>query len=156
MRKIALHVAKGLAHCHERGVIHHDVKSANVLVDGSYNAKVANFGLAGPPRPPTPDGVSGTYQYMAPEVLSGEPHSRKSDVYAFGVLLCEMIAGAPPFQALDAMQAAQHVLNDNARPDIPRHCTRAYADVIQSCWAAAPAARPHFDDVVRVLETNTK
>ncbi len=78
IRKIALQVAEGLAHLQERNIVHRDVKASNILVDGAYNAKLGDFGLAGPPGPSSAAGVSGTYQYMAPEILSGAPHSSKS------------------------------------------------------------------------------
>lgn len=156
IRKIAIQVVKGMAHMHERGIIHRDLKSGNVLLDTAYNAKVGDFGLAGPPRPSSNAGACGTYQYMAPEILAGEPHSMYSDVYAFGVLLSEMIAGRPPFDGMEPMQAAQSVLNESARPTIPPHAQRPYVAIIQACWGAAPSARPSFEEVLRLIETTTK
>ncbi len=156
IRKIAIQVVKGMGHMHERGIIHRDLKSGNILLDTAYNAKVGDFGLAGPPQPPNHAGVSGTYQYMAPELLDGEAHSKNSDVYAFGVLLCEMIAGRPPFEGMDPMQAAQTVLNDNARPNIPPHAQRPYVAIMKACWRANPRTRPDFEEVLRLIETTTK
>lgn len=156
IRKIALQVAEGMAHMHAHGFLHRDLKSGNILVDTSYNAKIGDFGLAGPPQPPAATGVSGTYQYMAPEILSGEPHSAKSDVYAYGLVLCEMIAGVPPFSGMDAMEAAEQVMNSGARPSIPPHCLRPYASLIQLCWGGAPSSRPDFVRVAELIRTTTK
>jgi len=157
IRKIALQVAEGMKYMHEEhGIIHRDLKSANILVDTGYNAKVGDFGLAGLERPPSNTGVCGTYQYMAPEILAGEPHTEKSDVYAFGMVVNEMIAGSPPFAGMDAMQAAEQVLNNNIRPQIARHTMRNYAEIIQSAWAAPPRARPTFAQLVEKIKTTTK
>lgn len=156
IRKIALQVGEGMAHMHEHGFVHRDLKSGNILVDSSYNAKVGDFGLAGPPQPPSGNGVSGTYQYMAPEILSGEAHTEKSDVYAFAFILNEMISGTPPFSGVDPMEAAQQVLNHGGRPNIPPHCLRPYASLIQTCWGAAPSTRPDFKRVIELIKTTTK
>lgn len=156
IRKMALQLAEGLAYMEEQNIVHRDIKASNILVDGSYNAKIGDFGLAGPPMPPNDAGVSGTYQYMAPELLSGAPHSAKSDVYAYGLVVWEMISGSPPFFGVDPMEAAQQVMDANARPPIPAHCLRPYADVIQKCWRAAPVGRPSFKEVVELIKTTTK
>lgn len=156
IRKIALQLAAGMQHLEENSIVHRDLKASNVLLDGSYNVKLGDFGLAGPERPPSPHGVSGTYQYMAPEILTGAPHTVKSDVYAYGLVLCEMISGSPPFFGLEPMEAAQRVMNENARPPIPPHCQRPYANLIQSCWGAAPSIRPSFAQIIKQIETTTR
>lgn len=98
--KIALDAARGLEHLHERcnpPVIHRDFKSSNILLDSSFNAKVSDFGLAivnySDERSIE---LQGTLGYIAPEYLLDGNLSEKSDVYAFGVVLLELITGRKP------------------------------------------------------------
>lgn len=157
VRKIGLQVARGLAYLHSNGILHRDLKSSNLLVDGSYNVKLGDFGLSRPASGADHgQGLSGTYQYMAPEILAGEAQSTKSDVYAYGLVLWEMISGEPPFWGVDPLEAGRRVLQEGARPAIPPHCLRPYAALIQSCWVNAPAARPSIAEVERTIETTTK
>lgn len=161
IRKIALQLATGMAHMHARRFVHRDLKSLNILVDNGYNVKVADFGLSRPagttgvciPDPSEPAGVCGTFQYMAPEVLRGERHSFQSDVFAFAVVLCEMIAGSPPFQGVDGRVVAEKVVNDGARPTIPASCQRPYINLIEKCWATIPKKRPSFPQIIQILDS---
>jgi chitin elicitor receptor kinase 1 len=94
--QISLDAARGLEYIHEHTkptYIHRDIKSANILIDNSFRAKVADFGLAKLTDSATGTGVVGTFGYMSPEyALYGEV-SPKLDVYAFGVVLFEIISG---------------------------------------------------------------
>lgn len=157
IRKMALQVARGMAYLHENRVLHRDLKSSNLLIDGSYNVKLGDFGLARPEyEVDATAGLSGTYQYMAPEVLRGEPHTTKSDVYAYGIVLWEMVSGSPPYAGVDPVVAGKRVLEEGVRPEIPMTCQRPYAVIIQKCWATAAAARPTFPDVIALIEKMTK
>ena len=84
----------GLAHAHERGLVHGDLKPENVLVDSSGTAKLADFGQAVPVgQAPT----GGTAAYMSPEAVRGEPATPLADIYSVGALLYETLTGRPPF-----------------------------------------------------------
>src|SRR5260370_29972119 len=106
--RYAVQIADALAHAHERGVVHRDLKSANVIVTPDGRAKVLDFGLAkrvieGPEAPTRTmltevGSVAGTVTYMAPEVLRGEPADARSDLWALGVMLYEAITGTLPFR----------------------------------------------------------
>ncbi|WOK96447.1 hypothetical protein Cni_G05154 [Canna indica] len=101
---IALDVARGLEYLHDGAVppvVHRDVKSANILLDNSMTARVADFGLS---REEVVSrhvsNIRGTFGYLDPEYISSRSYTKKSDVYSFGVLLFELIAGRNPQQGL--------------------------------------------------------
>lgn len=156
IRKIALQVAEGMACMHEQGFLHRDLKSLNILTDGSYNIKIGDFGLSCRIGDVQGSGISGTYQYMAPEVLRGEPHTVKSDVFSFAQILCEMISNVPPFQGMEARQVAERVVKEDLRPPIPMSCQRAYVNLIQMCWGTMPSTRPSFPEIVELIKSTTK
>ena len=99
--RIAIHVAEALRFAHEHGVIHRDVKPANVLLSSADGgALLADFGVAFLPDRPrlTVNGTPvGTAVYMSPEQARGEPVGPRSDLYSLGVMLFELVCGRPPF-----------------------------------------------------------
>ena len=115
MRKLiamALDVAHGMEYIHSQGVIHRDLKPENVLIDEDFHLKIADFGIACPDAflDPLADDP-GTYRWMAPEMIKHKPYGRKVDVYSFGLMLWEMVAGAIPYQDMTPIQAAFAVVN---------------------------------------------
>ena len=107
--ELVLEVALGLAHTHERSVLHRDVKPANVFLTGEGNAKLGDFGTGVFQSEEGEDRV-GTAFYMGPEVFEGKPAGVKSDVYSLGILGYEVIAGKRPFVAdtYEALMVAHH------------------------------------------------
>ncbi len=101
---IAAQIADALQSAHDRGLIHRDVKPANVLLSADGRARLVDFGIARaldePGRAMTmPGTIMGTLRYMAPEQLAGQTANAASDVYGLGAILYEMLAGRPPFEA---------------------------------------------------------
>src|SRR4051812_45035450 len=97
---VAIDLGRGLAAAHRRGVVHCDIKPGNVMVTEDGVAKLVDFGLAQILREGVADTwrpMSGTPDYMAPEVWRGLPPTRRSDVYSLGAVLFELIHGTPPF-----------------------------------------------------------
>jgi serine/threonine-protein kinase len=111
--RVGAQVAEALRASHERGLVHRDVKSQNVLRTAAGDAKVADFGIARAADATTlsgPSAVLGTAKYMSPEQATGSVATPKSDLYSLGVVLYEMLTGEPPFDADDPAQArAKHV-----------------------------------------------
>ena len=143
---IAAQVADALACAHAHGVVHRDVKPANILLREDGHVKVADFGIAkaGAGNDLTRTGVvMGTAKYLSPEQVSGSPADASSDIYALGIVLYEMLCGAPPFvgdtelsTAVARLTAAPGSLRDR-RQDIPR----SLEAVVLRSLARDPAAR---------------
>jgi eukaryotic-like serine/threonine-protein kinase len=143
---VAVQVADALACAHAHGVVHRDVKPANILLREDGHVKVADFGIAkaGSGHDLTRTGVvMGTAKYLSPEQVSGNPADAGSDIYALGIVLYEMLCGAPPFvgdtdlsTAVARLTAAPGSLRDR-RQDIPR----GLEAVVLRSLARDPAAR---------------
>ena len=126
----AVQMLDGLAHAHERGIVHRDVKPSNVLLaDGQgVSVRLLDFGLARLPQAETLTAVGdvpGTLAYIAPERLAGEPATSAADVWAVGVLLWEALAGRHPFWQSSLLETARAIEAGapplaTLRPDLPR------------------------------------
>jgi serine/threonine-protein kinase len=145
---IARDIAAGLAHAHEHGIVHRDLKPSNVLFDGEGRAKIADFGVAralSDVTLTTTGAVVGTAQYMAPEQASGGAVGPESDVYAFGVILFQMLTGRPPFEVdhpvaemlAKTWQEAPPV--EELRPDAPLFLAALAASALSLDRHARPA-----------------
>ena len=157
---IARQVASGLEAVHAAGVIHRDLKPANIILDEQDCAHVTDFGIARALNAETlhtlPGSVIGTLAYMAPEQARGEPTDRRSDVYAFGLILYEMIAGGRPKTSSESALAS--LIERLAKgppplgtvvPDVPLEVER----IVKRCLAADPAERyGSFQEVLADLE----
>jgi serine/threonine-protein kinase len=143
---VAVQVADALACAHTHGVVHRDVKPANILLRQDGHVKVADFGIAkaGAGNDLTRTGVvMGTAKYLSPEQVSGSPAEASSDIYALGIVLYEMLCGAPPFvgdtelsTAVARLTAAPGSLRER-REDVPR----SLEAVVLRSLARDPVAR---------------
>ena len=152
--KQALDVARGMAYVHSLGLIHRDLKSDNLLIFGDKSIKIADFGVARievHTEGMTPE--TGTYRWMAPEMIQHRPYTHKVDVYSFGIVLWELITGMLPFQNMTAVQAAFAVVNRNVRPILPDDCLPVLREIMTRCWDPNPDVRPPFAEIVAMLES---
>ena len=126
--EIGVAVAHALAAAHAAGIVHRDVKPGNIMLTDSGQVKVLDFGIAHATRwTPLTEGpvVHGTAEYMAPEQIRGEGADPRSDVYALGVVLYELLVGHPPFHGETPLTVAYRHLEDTPtpvqteRPDVP-------------------------------------
>jgi tRNA A-37 threonylcarbamoyl transferase component Bud32 len=151
--RLGADVAAALAHAHERGIVHRDVKPQNVLLDERGNPKLTDFGIARALDTTQESRVGsyfGTAAYSSPEQLQGHKVTPKSDVYSLGTTLYHAATGGPPFAGAPIEVANQQVLK---RPDPPRErgvsMGAGLETLILDCLAKDPDERP---DAARVHE----
>lgn len=153
---VAAQVARALSYLHRHGVIHRDVKPANVLIDPRGHARLCDLGVAhvlASPRPGDAGRVLGSPAFVAPECLDGDTATAAADLYALGVLLYQGLTGRRPFsgdhRAVFAARRRQDPTPISAlNPLVPR----ALCDLVSALMARDPLARPSAEAVAERLE----
>ena len=137
--EIARQLCAGLAAAHEHGMVHPDLKPANVMLDGRGRVRITDFGLAG-----LDGGRAGTPAYMAPEQLAGDEVTQKSDIYSLGLVLYEIFTGKRAFEATTLAEMMR--IRDKSAPTHPSHIVKdidpLVERVILRCLEKNPAKRP--------------
>jgi serine/threonine protein kinase len=144
-KDLALQICSGLKEAHAQGIVHRDLKPENVMIDGSGNLKIMDFGIARSMEAVTRQtgAMVGTPAYMAPEQVSGSPVDYRTDIYSLGLMLYEMFTGKPAFSAENAIAVALKQMREDPAPprtidpSIPAPLER----IILQCLAKEPAKR---------------
>ena len=147
-------IALGMAYLYSKGVEHRDLKSLNVLLDGALRCKVTDFGLGKSESLNTVatqstmgGGAKGTPTYMAPELLQSNIFTEKGDVYAYGMIVFEVLTGELPWSGINQMQIMMQVCVQKERPPVPVSAPSDLVALMERCWAHEPDARPTFAKV---------
>ena len=148
-----IQIADALAHAHDHGIVHRDLKSSNVVIARDGRPKVLDFGLArrvstGSSEEETRSGsadtgsdrIAGTLAYMAPEQLVGAPGDPRSDIWSLGVLLYEMARGALPFHGRNQFDMTASILRSPPEP-LPPRVPPTLRAIIARCLAKEPDQR---------------
>ena len=150
-------ICEGLKYAHRHGIVHRDIKAANVIVSDTGVPRITDFGLArieDRSRITAPGSVLGTVDCMAPEQLLGEDADRRTDIWALGILFYEMIAGRNPFVRATAKETMRAIVEQPAPPlDLARRGLPPEVEmVIEKATVKSRAERyQHVDDMVADL-----
>ena len=157
---LARQIASGLAAAHRAGIVHRDLKPANVMVDAQEHALLMDFGIARSTSAASmhtmPGSLIGTLDYMAPEQARGEPADERTDVYAFGLILYELLAGGRPRYSTEGGLSSLIARLEKGPPalksvlaDVPAALDR----IVNKCLSSNPQARyPSANELLAELE----
>jgi len=156
--QMAKEIAMGMNWLHKSNppIIHRDLKPSNLLVDKFGRIKICDFGLS----QIKPDNgklldkgtIPGTPLWMAPEVMMGRPVDESADVYAYGIVLWEIVTQEVPFPEMTSYGVFRRAIcTQNVRPPIPDNCPKSIKNLLEVCWHKDPETRPNFDRVITIL-----
>ncbi|KAJ3518372.1 hypothetical protein NMY22_g13713 [Coprinellus aureogranulatus] len=126
-------VLEGLLYLHDQGVIHRDIKGANILTDKNGTVKLADFGVAAKTGGVMDAAVVGSPYWMAPEVIEQSGATTASDIWSVGCVVIELLEGHPPYHNLDPMPALFRIVQDDC-PPIPEGASPVVKDFLYHCF----------------------
>ena len=143
-------IACGLEYIHNQGIVHLDIKPANLIMNDESSCKIADFGcslkvdeLHGDLRPNFY--LTGTHAYKAPELLLGEFPTTQADIYSLGICMWQMLARVEPYAGEDPQLVIFGIATNTVRPGLPKTVPESdagYRTLFEKCWKGAPNDRP--------------
>ncbi|RIB01226.1 kinase-like domain-containing protein [Gigaspora rosea] len=152
--RISTEITNGLKYLHDRGTIHRDLHSKNILMNDD-KALIADFGISKNELEMTVTGsnIAGMPAYIEPQCLINEngKRDRKSDIYSLGVLLWELTSGVPPFHNFGTLIIVIKISKNEREKVVPNTPTN-YVNLYKKCWSTDPNNRPELKDVLFELK----
>ncbi len=156
-------VASGLLYLHKKNIMHRDIKPGNVLLSGdlkgNFTAKLTDFGLSAMLQTNASvnnggdlTAETGTYRYMAPEVIKHQKYQYPADIYSLSVLMWEILTREVPFKNMSQIEAAGSVAIEGKRPPFPEGIPSYVKFMIEKCWSASPEERMSTEELIKTLE----
>lgn len=155
VRNFVRQILEGLHYVHERGIVHRDIKGANVLVDNKGGIKISDFGISKklednllPGNRLHRPSLQGSVYWMAPEVVKQVAYTKKADVWSVGCLIVEMLTGEHPWAQLNQMQAIFKIGSFSAKPPIPSDISADAQNCLDLCFELDHEIRPSAGDLL--------
>lgn len=148
-------IASGMNYLHSKNIIHRDLKPDNILLDSNYYPKITDFGFSKIFDSESANFQSmngGTIPYMAPELFTENRYDTKVDVYAFSIIVYEIITEKVPYADCSHFSFIAKKVSDHGRPDFPDDIPECYKSLIVQCWSHTPSSRPEFKQVVQFID----
>jgi len=142
-------ISSGMLHLALEGVVHRDLAARNVLLTETFVAKISDFGLSrqlvdGAESVQKTQTAEGPLKWMAPESILHQFYSEKTDVWAFGITMIEILTRTVPYPEEPMLSAAAKVSSGKLKPTVPTFVSRSVADTLNACFNYDPGDRPDF------------
>ncbi|POG78652.1 kinase-like domain-containing protein [Rhizophagus irregularis DAOM 181602=DAOM 197198] len=148
-------LAYGLREIHDRGLIHHDFHSGNILSNFDHGAFITDLGLCQPANVKSSQNsnkkIYGVLPYVAPEILKGKEYTQASDIYGYGIIAYEICTGFPPYYDIAHDEFLAMKICNGLRPKSNYKIPQLIADKINQCWDADPLKRPNADEIQKFM-----
>lgn len=154
-------ISSAMSYIHSHEIIHRDLKPANILLDDYFFPKIGDFGLSKVNCTNFSEDIlietvnntiKGTPDYMAPEIWSKSEYSKASDVYAFGMIVFEIMTKNNIFDGVNYNFLKMHEVCNGYRPEFKVKIPDSYRNLIERCWSQDPKKRPSFDEILEELK----
>ena len=144
-------ICLALQHVHKKKIIHRDLKSGNVFLMKSGIIKLGDFGIAKVLKSTLSKAIStvGTPYYLSPEIINKQPYDSKTDIWALGVLLYELMTFKMPFNAV-SLPLLYNKINKGSYPNPPSTYSSELRDLLKRCLTVNPGNRPSIDDILKL------
>ncbi|KAK8847086.1 hypothetical protein M9Y10_019664 [Tritrichomonas musculus] len=153
-------IARGMSYLHSLNILHRDLKPGNIFLDEYLFPKIGDFGLSKIIQDESfiesmdqRSCMKGTPAYISPEIHFEKLYSKSGDVYAFGMIVYEIITGEKTFEGLNLNQIIINIKRGH-RPSFKHPIPKCYQELIENCWNQNPQERPTFDEIVDVMKNN--
>ncbi len=149
-------ISGGIEYIHESGLVHGNLHGGNLLVENeqdSIDARIADVGLHGPIDKKNSNDIYGVLPYIAPEIFKGNPLTKASDIYSFGIIMWTLSAGIRPWcnRPHDLKLASE--ICSGLRPEIIDGTPNVYIQLMTQCWDSDPSKRPTAFQLYKLIES---
>lgn len=153
-------IASGMNYLHSNDITHHDLKPENILMDEKLQPKISDFGLSKMSNfcekfnidKSKLEQEKGTPLYTSPEIYLGGSFTKASDVYAYGLIVYQIMEDKPVFLDNPSFKALLNMINTGSRPEFTEKTPEPYRKLISKCWSQNPDDRPTFSEILKELK----
>lgn len=150
-------IASAMSYLHSHNILHRDIKPEHILLDDKFHPKLTGFILSKQISDVSRPVLVGTPAYLAPEIIKNKMYSKSSDVYAFSMVIYEILTNERPFQNFSDQYSIFEIIEstENYRPSFKKSIPKSYQKLIESCWSQKVENRPSFDRIIEIFESDS-